>query len=103
MTHVSQDHVDEPMSSDDFLDTFTSYNTNEPPKVSKLSKMPPPKKEPNCFHIDHAYPQGLQLKENQANLHLSANLFHATKNKDPQHSCNTMITMPTLANPALLL
>ena len=49
------------------------------------------------------YPQGLPLKEIQANLHLVAKLFNATKAKDHQPSCDAMFTMPTSANPPLPL
>lgn len=109
MTHVMRvlllikDHIDETMSSNGLLDTSTSSNTYKLPKNSKLSNMHPLRKEPNSFHIDHSYHQGLPLKETQANLHLDENLFHATKTKDLQISWDAMLTIPTLANPWLSL
>lgn len=47
------------------------------------------------------YPQGLPLKETQANLHLATNLFHATKTKDAQPSCDSMPTMFTSTSHSL--
>ena len=46
------------------------------------------------------YPQGLPLKETQANLHSIVNLFNATKTKDPKPSCTIM---PTPIIPSLPL
>ncbi|MDF3675379.1 hypothetical protein [Enterobacter hormaechei] len=89
-TSLEQDFVDEPMSSSASITSSTSSNTHASPNTSKLSNMPPSNKEPNAFHIDYVYPQGLPLKETQANLHLAANLFHATNPKHPQPSCTTM-------------
>ncbi len=34
---------------------------------------------------------------------MDPNIFHATKTKDPQPSCDAMLTMPTLANPSPFL
>ena len=72
------------MSSDGFLDTSISSNTYSSPKTSKLSNILPSKKGPNSFHVvPYSYPQGLPLKETQANLHLDENTFHASKTKHP--------------------
>ena len=57
--------------------------------------MSPSNKEYNTFHIDCAYPQGLHVKETQANTHMTTNLFHATKTKYPQFSCDAIPTIPT--------
>ena len=83
------------MSSSGFITSSTSSNTHASPNTSKLSNMPPSNKEPNAFHIHNVYPQGLPLKETQANLHLATNLFHATNPKYPQPSCTTMPTLST--------
>ena len=92
------------MSSDAFLDTLISYNTYPSPKTSKLSNILPSNKGPNAFHaIPYSYPQGLPLKETQANLHLAENPFHASKTKNPQPSCDAMSTIPTLASASLPL
>ena len=101
---LEQDHVEEPMSSDCFLDTSISSNTYSSPKTSHLSNIIPLKKGPNYFHaVPYSYPQGLPLKETQANLHLAKNPFHASKTKHPQTSCDTMSAMPTSASPSLPL
>ena len=52
--------------------------------------------------MEYAYPQGLPLKETQANLHLVVNLFHATRPKEPKPSCTTMPTPFTLHSPLSL-
>ena len=78
------------MSSDGFLDTSTYSNTHAPPKTSNLSNMPLSNKEPSAFRMQYLYPQWLPLKENQANLHLASNLFHATKPKDPSTTSFTL-------------
>ena len=78
------------MSSDGFLDTSTSSNTHAPPNTSNISNMLLSNKEMNAFHVQYAYPQGLPLKETQANLHLATNLFHATKPKDPSTNSFTL-------------
>ena len=54
-TFLEKYHINEPMSSDVFLDTSTSSNTHASPNTSKLSNMPPSNKEPNSFHIDYVY------------------------------------------------
>jgi hypothetical protein len=82
-TSLEQDYVDDPMSSSGSITSSTSSNTHASPNTSKLSNMPPSNKEPNAFHVHNVYPQGLPLKETQANLHLDRNLFHATMPKDP--------------------
>ena len=82
------------MSSDGSLDTPTS-NIHVSTKTLNISIINSSKKELNSIHIGYAYPQGLPLKETQANLHLVANLFNTTKTKDPQPSCDVMPTMPT--------
>ena len=74
-TSPKQDHVYNPMSSSGSITSSTSSNTHAPPNTSNLSNMPLSNKELNAFHVHYAYPQGLPLKENQANLHLGANLF----------------------------
>ena len=51
---------------------------------------------PNAFHAIYSHPQGLPLKETQANLHLVANTFDNAKPKEPKPSC---AIMPTLASP----
>ena len=91
-TSLEKDYINDPMSSSGSITSSTSSNTHASPKTSKLSNIPLSKKERNAFHIDYAYPQGLPLKESQANIHLAANLFHATKTKNPQFSCATMPT-----------
>jgi len=83
-TSLEQDYVDDPMSSSGSITSSTSSNTHASPNTSKLSNMPPSNKEPNAFHVHNVYPQGLPLKETQANLHLAANFFHGTKPKDPR-------------------
>ena len=45
--------------------------------------------------MQYVYPQGLPLKETQANLHLAAKIFNDTKAKYPQPSCTTMPTPST--------
>lgn len=93
-TFLEKYHINEPISSDGFLDTSTSSNTRAPPNTSNLSNMPPSNKEPNYFHVHYAYPQGLLLKETQDNLHLVENLFHATMPKDPSTTpCTTSFTL----------
>ena len=45
----------------------------------------------------YSYPQGLSLKETQANLHLATNTFNNAKPKEPNLSCTIM---PTSASPS---
>ena len=52
---------------------------------------------PNAFHASYFHPQGLPLKETQANLHLAANTFDNVKPKEPKPSCTIM---PTSASPS---
>lgn len=73
------------MSSNGSKETSTSSNMTSPSKVSNLSNMPPPNKAPNSFSINYVYPQGLPLKETQANLDLDENLSHSTQTKDPKY------------------
>lgn len=77
------------MSSSGSTTSFASSNIHVSPKASNLS---------NDFHSSYSYPQGLPPKETQANLHLNTNLFHATKAKDTQPSCNSMPDIPTFSN-----
>lgn len=72
------------MSSGGFLDTSTSSNSHTSLKNSNLPNMNPSNKEPSAFHMDYVYPQGLPLKETQANLHLAEKNFNASKPKGPQ-------------------
>ena len=53
--------------------------------------------------MDYVYSQGIHLKVNQLNIHLFANLFHATSTKYPQPSCDAMLTILILVNPPLPL
>ena len=56
------------------------------------------KKDSNCFHVvPYSYPQGLPLKETQANLHLATNTFDNAKPKEPKPSCTIM---PISASPS---
>lgn len=73
------------MSSDGLLYTTTSSNT------------PPSNILPNAFHSSYAYPQGIPLKETQANIPFAANIFHTAEAKYSQPSYNTMLAMPTSA------
>lgn len=100
-TSLEKDHIDEPMSSSGVIDASASSNIHVSPKASKLLNMLPTKKERNAFHTSYSYPQGLPLKVNQANLHLAANLFHATKAKNAQPLCNSMLSSPTSTNSLL--
>ncbi|WP_233109390.1 hypothetical protein, partial [[Clostridium] innocuum] len=73
---LKQDHVNvEPLSCDGSLPSPTSSNTHTFPKASESSKSftnPSSNKDPNTFHaVPYSYPQGLPLKETQANLHLA--------------------------------
>ena len=52
---------------------------------------------PNAFHASYSHPQGLSLKETQANLHLTANTFNNSKPKELKTS---YAIMPTLASPS---
>ena len=47
--------------------------------------------------VPYSYPQGLPLKETQANLHLATNTFDNAKPKEPKPSC---AIMPTLVSPS---
>ena len=87
---LEQDYIDEPTSSSSSITSSTSSNMCKLPKSSNIFNVPPSNKEPNTFCVDYVYPQGLPLKETQANLHLASNLFHATNPKYPQPSCTTM-------------
>ena len=47
--------------------------------------------------VPYSYPQGLPLKETQANLQLAVNTFNNAKPKEPKSSSTIM---PTLASPS---
>lgn len=93
-TYLKQDQTYEHMSSSGPLIAFT-YSIIPPFHIEeKLSNIPPSNKDPNSFHNDYVYPQGLPLKEIQANLHLATNFFHASKVIDSKPSCAIIPIVP---------
>ena len=96
-TSLEQNYIDDPMCSSGSITSSTSSKTHASPNTSNLSNMPPSNKKSGAFHMQYVYPQGLPLKETQANLHFPTNSFHATKPKDRSTSPST--TSFTLHSP----
>ena len=78
-----EDHVSvEPLSCGGSLPSSTSSNTHTSPKASESFTNSSSNKDPKDFHVvPYSYPQGLPLKETQANLHLAENTFDNAKLK----------------------
>ena len=94
---LEQDHVNiEPLSSDTPFPSYTSSTIHISPKDSESLKSPTnhlSNKDPDDFHaVPYSYPQGLPLRETQANLHLAENTFDNAKPKEPKLSCAIMST-----------
>ena len=66
-TTLKLDQHHETMSSNGSNETSTSSNTYASPNTSKIYYIPPTNKPPTAIPIDYVYPQGLPLKESQAN------------------------------------
>ena len=80
-SNLKKDQHHETKSSNGLNVTLISPKMSSPSKVSKLSNIPQPNKDPNSFAIDYVYLHGFPLKETQANLDLVAKLSHTRKLK----------------------
>jgi hypothetical protein len=99
---LEQDHVNvEPLSSDSPIPSSTSSTIHTSLKdyeSLKSSTNHSSNKNLDNFHaVPYSYPQGLSLKETQANLHLATNTSNNAKSKEPKPSCTIM---PTSASPS---